>query len=54
MNCTPKVLCLTFGVHMYGRHNFEERLNLISRLIAGVYPEAICSEETLDKYPAHQ
>ena len=35
---------------MYRHHNFEERLNIISRLISGESLRAICREEGLDKH----
>ncbi len=39
---------------MYRHHNFEERLNIISRIIAGEPLKAVCREEALDKEMVRQ
>ena len=49
MNCTPKVRQKTFGCFMYRHHNFEERLNFVSRLLPGESLEYLCKELKMDR-----
>ncbi|MDO4320865.1 MAG: helix-turn-helix domain-containing protein, partial [Bacteroidales bacterium] len=39
---------------MYRHHNFEERLNIISRLIAGESLKGICREASLNHHMVRQ
>lgn len=39
---------------MYRHHNFEERLNIISRLVKGESLTRICKENDLDRHVVHQ
>ena len=50
MKCTPKVRHKTFGVFfMYRRHNFEERLLIVSRLVSGESLKSLCREFQIHK-----
>jgi transposase-like protein len=39
---------------MYRRHNFEERLKIVSRLISGDPLESLCKELNIDRNMVYQ
>jgi len=56
LDCPPQKKSGTklLGCFMYRRHNFEERLHIVSRLISGNPLESLCQELHIDKKMVRQ